>query len=553
MAFFIPSNATIHYKSAFDIEVKSEDACTVIRKLIRKWCSELRAMDDEGREDLFKGWFFLGDSEQHDCGTCHIRIATNIGNFSKSNPQHWVFELIHPDAKVPARLWATNISLTRIDDEHFRLACLLRYAMRTDYIGPNLDIPTSSVPKIIKYILNDTNFLCSKNKLRLNSRIYDAGVSGPAWIAKQICNENRCLPIIVMAEKYEKESAINLEELQKRNIGNFNLYIISNGNDLNIFNSNLPYDCRIPDFGMLRIYLKYSPQQGSGKKHRFYTQEYIYNNGDGVIDEITFAMSKNSQNFLPNEVIEIRHVADKRRLHEIEEMRKNVSKDKDNEKFIEVLDIELTEKIKELSETENKLLETEIALEDAENEIAELSWKASQYNELNAKIVELEENLEKIEKNFDLPKNLGEVLELSNQFFGDKLEIHDNAIKSAKNYSQCANRSVVEEAWRMCTDLAIIMHSLKFIDKSNELEKSFKSRSGIEISMTESSATKKDKKFTDLRTCSHRSKSITYFPHLKSSARKDFRMHFSFLEDEEKILICHCGEHLDNARTRHIE
>jgi hypothetical protein len=71
--------------------------------------------------------------------------------------------------------------------------------------------------------------------------------------------------------------------------------------------------------------------------------------------------------------------------------------------------------------------------------------------------------------------------------------------------------------------------------------------------MTERRATKRERELEALRTCDYNGKKILFFPHLKSSVQGiEFRIHFQFLDEEKKILICHLGGHLPTSYTRRM-
>ncbi len=549
MATFMPPSAIIHYKSAFDIDLTSEDTFNDVRNVILNWCKGRRDIDVLGRRELSGHWFFLGDTERHICGECCIRVATNAGRFSRTNPEHWILELIHGDNETPARMWSVNISLTR-REKQIRFACLLRYAIKTDYIGPVLADPVPSVPRFMDDIIRCDAFLCSRNGFHLNYRTHNVGIYGGEWMAKTVCDASRRLPVIIAVLNKDGNFPLDTDVLFRRNIGNTNLYTISDQRELNEFNRNVPFDHRLSN-GMLRIYQRYSASQDTGYKHRFYKDDQIDSRQGIVTNEITFALSRNANNFSTDEILEIRQVIDRRRLYDIEAMRN--SDTRNDPEYIKMLEDEVQEKIVELSRKNEENLNLRIDLEETQERERELTWKASQYAICIEKIASLEGQLQNTQKAFDIPQSLTDALTLASSIYGDKLVIHEGAERSARTYHANTEVKIIREAWKMLTYLANTMHLLKFIDCCIDLEAEFIRKSGIQFSMTESSMTKKNRKFTKIRECTYKGNTVEFFPHLKSSVRDDFRIHFSFLEDTQQLIICHCGAHLDNARTRHMD
>lgn len=551
MPLFMPPSTTIHYKCAFNIKSDNPTLSTQLRKIVRMWCQSRGDIDSFGKQELSRSWFFLGDADQHICGACYVRTASNQGTYETLNPEHWAFELIHADQQTPLRLWSVNIGTARVDATTIRFACLLHYGMKAGYIGPQPQTPLPSVPKFIRDILENENFECFKFQNKINPALYDVAIFGGKWIAEQVCDTQRRLPILIYVHGLNGEISIDIEELFKKNIGNANFYVISDSDNLSYFNANVPYDHRL-SLGMMRIYFRYADSPDTGFRHKFYLENDLQSNSKNIAQEVTFALSQNALSFMPGELTKIDQVIEKRRLSKIFEMRKQ-NDSRDNAEYIKMLETELDEKIQEVSSKDKDLTLTELALEEANEEVKSLSWKANQYSICIQDKAILEKQLSEACKEFDIPRSLHDVLSLAKDYWSNTIFIHEAAYRSAEKYGSAGDIRIVQEAWKMLNKLALIMYSLKFFEQSNELETAFRNSTGIDFSMTESKMTKRDKNFVKLRTCDWKNTKITFFPHLKSTIRDDFRLHFAFLEAEKKILICHCGEHLDNAKTRHIE
>lgn len=545
MHIFMPPAKTIHYKCAFDIK---EDIDTVknIKNIINEWCRRRRDFKQNEHDSILRDWFLYGDQEQHVFGKCYIKTALNKGEYTKENPQHWAFELIHQDSKYSFRLWCTNISISRINNNTIRFACLLSHALQPYYLGDEPDVPSLSVPKFVKNIVTNNNIYCSKNKIKIEGTCYDVAVFGSQWLASVICDKERVIPIIISVNLSNREDYDTItESIHKNNIGNANTYKITDTESLSTFNSVVPYDHRLSD-GMIRIFLRFKDIPNSGHFHRFYTYDQVEEKKEDIVNEITCAISRRSSTFYPEEIISIKDVIDKRRLNNIEELKNNINYDKNE--YIKLLEYELEEKNKEIKDKneysaleqeqfENKILELSVLLDEKKELCKKLQYEANQYPILSSKIAKLEaQQTNNID--FSLPESLLDVLSLSEYIHKNHIIIHENAKRSANNYSGCSNIKIMVEAWRMLSRLNDIMYELKFIHNSNELEKSFFEKTAIKFSMTESSTTKSDKNFIKLRTCVYESdgklSEIKFFPHLKSSIRDDFRLHFSFLEEEKK-------------------
>jgi hypothetical protein len=150
------------------------------------------------------------------------------------------------------------------------------------------------------------------------------------------------------------------------------------------------------------------------------------------------------------------------------------------------------------------------------------------------------------------PETLNDVVEAGKRYFNNKLIFHDRLYKSINEFAQgdYKNSRVVSEAVKMLKALVEVLYPMKFENGSFSQEE-FLNRTGIPFSMTEGKATKKDSALEGIRTCYWNGKKITFFPHLKSTIQgTELRMHFQFLEEEKKIIICHLGSHLPTSATR---
>ena len=117
--------------------------------------------------------------------------------------------------------------------------------------------------------------------------------------------------------------------------------------------------------------------------------------------------------------------------------------------------------------------------------------------------------------------------------FGAKTWLYPMPVLIIGTYDENGNPNAMNAAWGGIYDTNLVMVCLADDHKTT-----------LNI--------KKNKAFTSIRKCTRNGVEYEFFPHLKGNIRSDFRVHFAFIEEERKILICHFGEHLDNAKTQYI-
>jgi hypothetical protein len=136
--------------------------------------------------------------------------------------------------------------------------------------------------------------------------------------------------------------------------------------------------------------------------------------------------------------------------------------------------------------------------------------------------------------------------------FAATLVFHERVDRAIKDFSLNQNKTAAVAAARIFKALATNLYPAKFVKRSFS-EEQFRAETGLEMSMTESKASKRDQAVWESRTCLYHDREITFFPHIKETIDGvEFRIHFQFLDDERKIIVCHAGEHLLNAQTKYM-
>ena len=147
-----------------------------------------------------------------------------------------------------------------------------------------------------------------------------------------------------------------------------------------------------------------------------------------------------------------------------------------------------------------------------------------------------------------LPSTVGEAAVLAKELLSDRLVFTDDALQSAAG-SSCDSPSL---AWEMLRAAYDELWPLYFDPDELAPPMTFNSRSRFELAMTESELTKADKKLMKQRIVSWGGQAYEVSAHLKhgKAPPKLLRLHFAPIQDGERLLIGHLGDHLDTAGTR---
>ena len=152
---------------------------------------------------------------------------------------------------------------------------------------------------------------------------------------------------------------------------------------------------------------------------------------------------------------------------------------------------------------------------------------------------------------WDLPKTVLAAKHIAEARYSQQLIFHPRVEQTIDEFRLNENINAAFAAAEIFKVMAEVLQPMVF-DGTGFSEEKFKDETGIILSMTEGKASKRDPITEASRTCAFEGQEITFFPHIKDRIQGiEFRVHFSFLESG-KILICHVGEHLPNAKTKFL-
>jgi len=99
--------------------------------------------------------------------------------------------------------------------------------------------------------------------------------------------------------------------------------------------------------------------------------------------------------------------------------------------------------------------------------------------------------------------------------------------------------------------MAEILHPMLFDADTPFSDAEYKSKARFHISMSEGKMTQRDSKLMQLRERQYQGRTIDITPHVGSGRTADcLRVHFAVDQGTGKIVIGHCGDHLENYTSR---
>ena len=148
----------------------------------------------------------------------------------------------------------------------------------------------------------------------------------------------------------------------------------------------------------------------------------------------------------------------------------------------------------------------------------------------------------------ELPQTPAESLALAERAFPDRLVFLPSACKSADDF----RKGSAAEVWAVLRSVAMVLHPLVFGRGGGNIMRAFQDATGFEVTLREMKMIKQTGEYSRLRTVEYKGAEHDASAHVKGrSSRKGeaLRVHFFADYDERKIVITHCGEHLETYVT----
>ena len=563
--------STLFYKISFTIETKKPeiDLLGKVVSHIKIWMT--RKHNSSGEKNLptsGKKWDAIKTGGY--IGGNNIRIESEFfENPEMDSMPYWacrINETFQKDTNVAPRIWTTEIGLEPKEAGKGAFSCIISYSDRPGFIGKCDERPYPSIPKIIRYFLDDDELRCYNGIDNLS--IEPKRIVQGEWLAfwKRLNDSNRILPYIYVSPKNlikEGESALLIDpnQLAIATGGNAVVYYADDFGVTNEMNCCCPEDYMCYG-GALRIYYPNLNEliPGDDRRHRYLGQKYISDNGEESIIHIIHRAIAQDAHFSDQlfrvsdckakkeeyarkkrlEVLTTQHseeIAERERTHE-----NQIKSVQENEECALSLALE----------AEKKQLEAEdfaASIEADNKKLREENYNLKVANESYISMAKENADLKKVCDNRlttkSYPKTPREIVQYFDAVFGDKIAFSDDAMGSLKG---CIIS--FDKLWEALFALSTIMQDL-YVHGGVNIFQEFRTKSGIDVSSGEGTMTRQNKKLMRQFKTEYHGETIDIEPHITYSKIKQ-SIHFGFSEKDRKVVVGWCGEHLDNYTTQRV-
>lgn len=547
-------NARMLYKVKFNISPvnEGEDMLWLIVMHIRQWqTSKYNRNGNEIIPTFTPKWTALKNGNRifSEDGTVYIESELFIDD---ANQVFWACRITEkplPAFGYAPRQWITEIGYEQQNNAEATLSCVLTYSDRAGFVGPYQEEPGASIPNIIKrYILGDGRLRVSCGPDCITADATRLSVGDWPEFEERIKDPKRVLPYIYISPYEDRDDEvspckfyIDPLRLAKAMLGNA---LVFYADDMD-FTDEMRY--MSPSYscygGALRVY---QPNTTEATRHRYMGPTDLVMLGEDVVIESFIKGFAQNVNFYDSflrieQCIKLRSDATRRKR--IEALKA--------EHQAQISQVE-NKKLDEAIEEERKRLEAEEwadelsqKVDDQKQKIWQLENQIETLNMYAAENAGLRRSLEARDRIEKIPMTREDVVTYFSEVFADKIEFAPSAKKSLKG---CALDPGI--LWQFFYALVMVMWGL--LDGGNgDPYWQFKNKTGYDCARGEGAETRKDKKKMRQFRIELDGEPIDIEPHLTFPTEGQ-SIHFGYSTTKRRIIIGHCGEHLDNYSTRKV-
>lgn len=549
----------VHYRSSFLLQPNSpQGSWSELIKDIRYWVSESRNAPLIDRRHLCRSWFYTGGNTQG--GKARVETIREVGDGTTELPQFWSLRFEHPDSQKSARIWRTDIGVTSEADGYLRFSLALSHRLRPDYIGEQPEEPPISRPWLITYLIDKPYWQAYAGSQPLASEVQSLTEENADSFWQQLKHQDRTCPIVLLMPMRDSgEIKLDAQRLANDLAGIAPVFV----GDSQVYrrlNDLMPEDYRCYA-GYVRIYVpQLNPSFARDHlRHRYFGHTKIDDLTPERIHEIIVSSLGRSERIQHRNVVtSIEDITARRRQSRLEELR---AKGESNIEWTKLLEEDNSTLNDELERARSQIQEDEALINTQIEELemlnaqvvaqeSRLRYQQAQFDTLYREIEELKSVQMAVQELRTLPNSLEEALTLVARLKPDRIAVTERALQS----SQSSDFTDINVAWVCLWQIATTLHDLYFDPQHRgiDIEREFKSRSGYDLAINEGAMTSRDRSLMALRTDTYKGKDIDITPHVKYGNKRPklLRVHYAICRDEEKIIIGHCGDHLENRSTR---
>lgn len=611
-------NERVHYRTRFELRPCKANSLAIVsayksvfywvlsKEQRRQRVSTIRGLlkNGENQRRFLQGGFSY--PEEYSGGVTSLdytALCTRAFYSGEKNiPDAWVLEYDEPDSATAFRHWHTCIGFKSMQDGACEVNIKVSYYTLSNYVGRPLPEPRPNIPRFVRdlFSLDGCHSFIGETAVNTKLSLLDPMTFEQSF-ALPLCDKQRGLPFVVITSDHCGHFPVSdMEGLVRNLMGIANVYAVNLSNDrmrtclFDLFGYEgiaFQYKCPSESLTIYRAGIELNNEKCLSSR-MVINKSKLANYGSSLLDVLNRSLGrsylKGTAEFLDTSDIEwhksraelsqlksrLEQLRNESRRHAEEaakretELASSVSRESIDE-LLQLLKAEREsvaewQSLAELYSTSNDELQRRINALESNDDRAELEDKVSNLqfrceqaegraDQLSGENAALKKEEAAIDSLVVFPRSLEEQLVLVSKLWATRIVVLPEAFDSAKRYTN----GDADEQWRVLASAATALWKLKFQEECmTDICSAFTNQTGIEMTLTETKATKANQDCVRLRQRSYKGRTIDITPHLKGKGKSKmdpFRLHFYFDEESQKIVIGHCGCHLLTAGTGKVK
>lgn len=557
-------NATMFFKAKFHIRTTGGEEDDLLWRLIlniRSWIT--RKLNKPGSpkviESALRNWsFFKNGSKFYDLEPLNRVYAESVFHQAEDDPTRisWACKIVEkPEVETgyAPREWITEIGYQTTSNTSAEISYVVTYSDQAGFIGFCMPAPQASIPNVIKALLKDPEIICSIGPDQLS---YDPIKLEPGdfpAFEEILFKADREVPIIYLSPQRideESQSARLLVDPKKLadNVAANALVYYSESLDFTREMNYLGNSNYLCSGGAIRVY---RPQinindDSDPRHHRFIAARFIEEHGEEKIIDIFRRAMAQDVHFYEN----LFRVDDCRVLIEADLRKAKIAQIRSQSQGeVHAAEELINEAAADRDELERKILELRDENDQLRSEIHNCRVRVEMLQERAGKYGEMEAATQGVRGIAEYPNTPQTIAKYFETVYPERIVFTERAYRSM---DECTTKS--EILWEAFYHIAIDLYDLLKKNPATAFS-DFKNQTGWDCSRGEGHQTHADSKFMRQRIDMYNGQEIDIEPHIKNGIQesdpKFVRIHFAYDPNvADKIIIGHCGKHMDNYSTR---
>lgn len=557
-------SSTMFYKAKFTIQTVNGDSDDLLWRLvmgIRSWITS--KLNKKGSPPIIdskmSSWsYFKMGRKFFDLENLNRIYAESLHYQPTADPStvSWACKIVEKPNPAPGfatREWTTEIGYQALSSNSAEISYVVTYSDLAGFIGFCMPAPSPSIPRVVRQLFENPDLKCTVGSSEVSLAPIKLVPGDYPEFERIIFDADRKLPIIYVSPQRisdeSNESAVLVDPVKLAHAvaGNAIVYYADSFD----FVHEMSYCCSsnlTSSGGTVRVYQPniHPDDPNEQYRHRFLSSRFIEENGENsVIDIFRRAMAQDVHFY--------------ESLFRLDDCQKLIDADLHKEKIARIRAksegeaeeayIAFLEESDKREEAENtaRTLKKEVDRLKTENytldvQVKSLREQANQISEIEA----ANRNVRSISTYPNSPLGLAKYFET---VYPDRIAFTERAYRSLDDCSTKCDM-LWEVFYHIVTDLFDLLSTTPATALSE-----FKNRTGWDCARGEGHMTHLDSRLMRQYVDSFNGKEINIEAHIKNGVResdpKFVRIYFAYDPNvSNKIIIGHCGKHLDNYSTR---